>query len=92
MANDKRAFALQQVVGLVSNQKWEQVSSRFDGLRIELKIRRKFTDEEKPIRQFEVDKMQNLVRTFGWTADATSISEDFVTVDLSKTMEVEVTE
>lgn len=90
MAVDKRSFQLQQMLNLVSQQKWEQVSSRFVGEKIECKIRRRFTDAEIPIRQFEVDKMNNLVRTFGWTAESTSIDDNMVVVDLSKTLEKEV--
>jgi hypothetical protein len=90
MVVDKRSFQLQQMLNLVSQQKWEQVSSRFVGEKIECKIRRKFTDEEAPIKQFEVDKMNNLVRTFGWTAESTSIEDGMVIVDLAKTLEAEV--
>ena len=90
MAVDKRAFQLQQVLNLVAQQEWTQVSSRFDGPKITLVIRRKFTDERLPVRQFEIDKMVKLVRTFGWTADSTNIDGNAVTVQLVKTLEGEV--
>ncbi len=90
MAVDRRAFQMQQVLNLVRQQGWEQVSSRFVGERIELKIRKRFTEAERSALQFEIDKMHNLVRTFGWTAESTSIEDGLVVVDLTKTIEKEV--
>ncbi len=89
MAVDRRAFQLQQMLNLVRQHKWEQVSSRFVGERIEAQIRRRFTAEEFPVRQFEIDKMVNLVRVFDWTAESTGIGDEWVTVGLAKTLVVE---
>jgi len=90
MAVDRRSFQLQQMLNLVFQLKWEQLSSRFVGDRIEASIRRRFTDEQMPVKQFEIDKMHNLVRTFGWNAESTLVDDGLVTVNLFKVMVQEV--
>lgn len=91
MAVDMRAFQLQQMLNLVRQHKWEQVSSRFVADKIEVQIRRKFTAEDAATLQFEVDKTLNLVRVFGWTNESTNISDGLVTLALSKVLVTEVT-